>query len=227
MKSQLKIAIDGPAASGKSTTARMVASKLRYLYIDTGAMYRAITLAAIEAGTDIHDEMALVSLAEESSIDLQVENDEVTTFLNGKNVSELIRLPKVTKVISMISAHKGLREKMVEKQRMLARQGGVVMEGRDIGTHVLPDAEIKVFMTAGLKERALRRYSELKKKGIESSLEEIQADIARRDDLDSSRATAPLKPAVDAIHMDTSNMSIKEQVDWVLDLVDKFNQTPH
>ena len=167
------------------------------------------------------------SVAEESSIDLHIENDQVNTFLNGKNVSELIRLPKVTKVISIISAHKGLREKMVEKQRILARQGGVVMEGRDIGTHVLPDAEIKVFMTAGLRERALRRYSELKKKGVESSLDEIQADIERRDELDSSRATAPLKPAADAVHVDTSHMAIKDQVDWVLNLVDKFNRKSH
>lgn len=224
MNSKLKIAIDGPAASGKSTTARMVAKKLNYLYIDTGAMYRAITLTAIKSKIDINDEPALVLLAGNASIELQVAHDGVKTILNGVDISEEIRLPKVTKVISVISAHKKLRREMVEKQRFLARHGGVVMEGRDIGTHVLPDAEIKVFMIAGLKERALRRHVELKKKGIEISLEEIEADIQRRDDLDSSRVTAPLKPAKDAVHIDTSLMSIEEQVARVLKLVDDFNK---
>lgn len=226
MNSKLKIAIDGPAASGKSTTARMVAKKLNYLYIDTGAMYRAITLAALETKVEINDEPALVLLADNASIELQVTHDGVKTVLNGVDVSEEIRLPKVTKVISVISAHKKLRRKMVEKQRFLARHGGVVMEGRDIGTHVLPDAEIKVFMVAGLKERVLRRHLELKKKGIEISLEEIEADIQRRDDLDSSRATAPLKPAKDAIHIDTSLLSIGDQVALVMKLVDDFNKKP-
>lgn len=224
MNSKLKIAIDGPAASGKSTTARMVAQKLNYLYIDTGAMYRAITLAALESKVEINDEPALVLLAGNASIELQVTHDGVKTILNGVDVSEEIRLPKVTKVISVISAHKKLRKKMVEKQRFLARHGGVVMEGRDIGTHVLPDAEIKVFMIAGLKERVLRRHAELRKKGIEISLEQIEADIKRRDDLDSSRVTAPLKPAKDAVHIDTSLLSIDEQVDQVLKLVDDFNK---
>ena len=224
MNSKLKIAIDGPAASGKSTTARMVAKKLNYLYIDTGAMYRAITLAALESKVEINDEPALVLLAGNASIELQVTHDGVKTILNGVDVSEEIRLPKVTKVISVISAHKKLRKKMVEKQRFLARHGGVVMEGRDIGTHVLPDAEIKVFMIAGLKERVLRRHAELRKKGIEISLEQIEADIKRRDDLDSSRVTAPLKPAKDAVHIDTSLLSIDEQVDQVLKLVDDFNK---
>ncbi len=224
MNSKLKIAIDGPAASGKSTTARMVAKKLNYLYIDTGAMYRAITLTAIKSKVDINDEPALVLLAGNASIELQVGHDGVKTILNGVDISEEIRLPKVTEVISVISAHKKLRREMVEKQRFLARHGGVVMEGRDIGTHVLPDAEIKVFMIAGLKERALRRHVELKKKGIEISLEEIEADIQRRDDLDSSRVTAPLKPAKDAVHIDTSVLSIDEQVAQVLKLVDDFNK---
>ncbi len=224
MNSKLKIAIDGPAASGKSTTARMVAKKLNYLYIDTGAMYRAITLTAIKSKIDINDEPALVLLAANASIELQVAHDGVKTILNGVDISEEIRLPKVTEVISVISAHKKLRREMVEKQRFLARHGGVVMEGRDIGTHVLPDAEIKVFMIAGLKERALRRHVELKKKGIEISLEEIEADIQRRDDLDSSRGTAPLKPAKDAVHIDTSLMSIDEQVARVLKLVADFNK---
>jgi len=226
MNSKLKIAIDGPAASGKSTTARMVAKKLNYLYIDTGAMYRAITLAALESKVETSDEPALVLLADNASIELQETHDGVKTVLNGVDVSEEIRLPKVTKVISVISAHKKLRRKMVEKQRFLARHGGVVMEGRDIGTHVLPDAEIKVFMVAGLKERVLRRHLELKKKGIEINLEEIEADIQRRDDLDSSRATAPLKPAKDAIHIDTSLLSIDDQVALVMKLVDDFNKKP-
>ena len=219
MKAKLKIAIDGPAASGKSTTARVVAQKLGYLYIDTGAMYRALTLAALESQTDIHDGEALAQLAETANIDLQFSENGTRTILNDNDVSEQIRLPKVTKVISIISAHPELREKMVEKQRALAVHGGVVMEGRDIGTNVLPDAEIKVYMIAGIKERAARRHSELTKKGIHLPLDEIEKDIESRDMLDSSRETAPLKAAKDAIYLDTSHMSIAEQVAWVLQQV--------
>lgn len=224
MHTKLKIAIDGPAASGKSTTARLVAKKLNYLYIDTGAMYRAITLAAIRSKCDIDNESALAELANKSSIELKNVNDNIRTFLNGTNVSEEIRLPEVTKIISIVAAHKAVREIMVEKQRSLAQYGGVVMDGRDIGTHVLPNAEIKVFMIAGLRERALRRYDELIKKNVGIKLEEIESEIQQRDDLDSSRATSPLKPANDAIHIDTSHLSIEEQVEQVLKLVKNYIQ---
>jgi CMP/dCMP kinase len=224
MNSKLKIAIDGPAASGKSTTARLVAKKLNYLYIDTGAMYRAITLAALRSDCNINNESELSELAQHSKIELKSVNDEIRTFLNGRDVSEEIRLPEVTKIISIVAAHKALREIMVKKQRFLAQDGGVVMDGRDIGTHVLPNAEIKVFMIAGLRERALRRYDELIKKDVDIKLEEIESEIQQRDELDSSRATSPLKPAKDAVHIDTSRLSIKEQVDQVLKLVENYIQ---
>ena len=224
MHTKLKIAIDGPAASGKSTTARLVAKKLNYLYIDTGAMYRAITLAAIRSKCDIDNESALAELANNSSIELKNVNDNIRTFLNGTDVSEEIRLPEVTKIISIVAAHKALREIMVEKQRFLAQYGGVVMDGRDIGTHVLPNAEIKVFMIAGLRERALRRFDELIKKYVDIKLEEIESEIQQRDDLDSSRETSPLKPANDAVHIDTSHLSIEEQVEQVLKLVESYNK---
>jgi len=224
MNVKIKIAIDGPAASGKSTTARLVAKKLNYLYIDTGAMYRAITLAALRSKCDIVSESALVELANNSSIELKSVNDKIRTFMNGTDVSEEIRLPEVTKIISIVAAHKALREIMVEKQRFLAQYGGVVMDGRDIGTHVLPNAEIKVFMIAGLRERALRRFDELIKKDVDIKLEEIESEIQQRDDLDSSRATSPLKPANDAVHIDTSHLSIEEQVEQVLKLVKNYIQ---
>lgn len=222
MNVKIKIAIDGPAASGKSTTARLVAKKLNYLYIDTGAMYRAITLAVLRGKCDVNNESALAELANNSSIELKSVNDNIKTFLNGTDVSEEIRLPEVTKIISIVAAHKRLRELMVEKQRFLAQHGGVVMDGRDIGTHVLPNAEIKVFMVAGLGERALRRYDELIKKDVDIKLEEIESEIQERDELDSSRATSPLKPAKDAVHIDTSHLSIEEQVDQVLKLVENY-----
>ena len=222
MHLKLKIAIDGPAASGKSTTARLVAKKLNYLYIDTGAMYRAITLAVLRGKCDVNNESVLAELANNSSIELKSVNDNIRTFLNGTDVSEEIRLPEVTKIISIVAAHKRLRELMVEKQRFLAQHGGVVMDGRDIGTHVLPNAEIKVFMVASLRERALRRYDELIKKDVDIKLEEIESEIQERDELDSSRATSPLKPAKDAVHIDTSHLSIEEQVDQVLKLVENY-----
>jgi cytidylate kinase len=222
MNRRIKIAIDGPAASGKSTTARLVAERLHYLYIDTGAMYRALTLAVINNSLDINDESAILALARESNIVLAADKGGIQTFLNGKNVSEEIRLPQVTKIISVISAYKNVRQIMVEKQRNLAKDGGIVMEGRDIGTNVLPDAEIKVFMVAGLRERALRRFKEMESRGINISIEEIEQDIRQRDELDSTRLSAPLKPAADAIQIDTSNLTIADQVSQVLNLVRKY-----
>jgi cytidylate kinase len=222
MDLRLKIAIDGPAASGKSTTARLVADRLNYLYVDTGAMYRALTLAVIRRGIDTNDEQAIIALAERSSISLSSEADGTHTFLNGSDVSEDIRKPEITEVISVISAYAPVRELMVDKQRQLARNGGVVMEGRDIGSHVLPDAHIKVYMVAGLHERAERRYKELEKKGVSISLSGIEQDIRRRDELDSSRATAPLKAAPDAILLDTSNLTIQDQVNRVMELIRKY-----
>jgi cytidylate kinase len=214
----VRIAIDGPAASGKSTTARLVAQALGFLYVDTGAMYRAVTLAVLEKNIDPGDGEAISRLAKDLNINLVLKDHETRTHMNGRDVSDEIRLPAVTAVISRISSHPGLRRIMVEKQRQLAAKGNVVMEGRDIGTVVIPDAEIKIFMQASLDERAQRRLEELKAKGVEISLAQIRTDIRRRDDSDASRSDSPLKAAADAVVLDTSRLTIVEQVDVVLRL---------
>jgi CMP/dCMP kinase len=219
---KIKIAIDGPAASGKSTTAKLIANKLKYLYIDTGAMYRALTLAILKSKTDISNETDIKKLALKSIIELKQSNSELHTYLNGKNVSEEIRLPEINQIISQISAYPQIRKIMVEKQRKLASSGGIVMDGRDIATVVIPDAEVKIYMEAKLSERAKRRFDELQRKGIKSNLNEIEKEIENRDKIDSTRATSPLKPAKDSIIIDTSNLTIEEQTHACLELVYKF-----
>ncbi len=216
---RIRIAIDGPAASGKSTTARLVAHELGFLYVDTGAMYRAVTLAVLEQGIDPGNTAAITRLAEKLEINQTSHGTETHTHLNGRDVSADIRMPAVTAVISQISSDPVLRRIMVEKQRGMAARGNVVMEGRDIGTVVIPDAEIKIFMKATLGERARRRLLELNGSGVKTTLKEIKADISRRDALDASRVNSPLKAASDAIILDTSLMSIDEQVKFVIELV--------
>jgi len=216
---KIKIAIDGPAASGKSTTAKIIAQKLNYLYIDTGAMYRALTLAIICANIDISKEKDIKELALNSNIELKQSECELHTFLNGKDVSHEIRLPEINQIISKISAYPKIRKIMVEKQRALAQHGGIVMDGRDIGTVVLLDAEVKIYMEAKLSERAKRRFDELQSKGVKSNLAEIENEIAKRDQLDSNRVASPLKPAKEAIIIDTSSLTIEEQTNKCLDLI--------
>ncbi len=215
MRKGIRIAIDGPAASGKSTTARLLAQKLGYLYIDTGAMYRAATLAVIQAGVDVNDEKAVTDLVRNSEISLKIENGVQRTLLNGKDVSDLIRTPEINKIISIVASYRGVRKVLIEQQRALAQQGGVVMDGRDIGTVVLPDAELKVFLVASLAERARRRQLDLKKQGIEMSLQEIEEEIANRDRLDSQRDESPLQKAPDARELDTTRLSIEQQVEII------------
>jgi len=216
----IRIAIDGPAASGKSTTARLVAQKLGFLYVDTGAMYRVVTLAVLEKYIDPEDEQAISKMAAKLNINQILLKSETRTLLNGRDVSLAIRMPDVNAIISQVSSHKLLRKIMIDKQRELAARGNVVMEGRDIGTVVLPEAEIKIFMQASLVERAHRRWKELAAKGIETSLEKLKSEISRRDELDATRENSPLKAAPDAVILDTSNLSIKEQVDFVVQLVE-------
>jgi cytidylate kinase len=221
-KKLLTIAIDGPAASGKSTTARRVAEMLGYIYIDTGAMYRALTLEIINRHIAADNEKEVVKVARKSTIQLFPGEKETRTILNDKDVSEEIRLPEVTRIISIISAHKEVRDIMKTKQRELAKDGGVVMDGRDIGTVVLPDADIKIFMNAGVDKRTERRLNELKKKNIPVDREDIKKEIIQRDLIDSTRDVAPLKPADDAIIIDTSDLTIEEQVQKVVDLVNRI-----
>ncbi|AOV08081.1 (d)CMP kinase [Sporosarcina ureilytica] len=210
MLTRLKIAIDGPAAAGKSTIAKITAEKLGYTYIDTGAMYRALTYKALKGSIDINDGEALGELLEQTEILLVPSENGQAVKLDGVDVSDAIRTAEVTAAVSQVSAHNQVRELMVEKQRNLGSHSGVVMDGRDIGTHVLPNAELKVFMTASVEERALRRYEENKRRGIVSSLEELQEEIRKRDEADSNREVSPLKQADDAVLLDTTSMTIEE-----------------
>jgi cytidylate kinase len=216
---KLIIAIDGPAASGKSTTARQVARRLGYLYIDSGAMYRALTLAVLERKIDVKDKKQVIALAGDIDIRLLAGTGESRTLLDGRDVSVEIRLPEVTEVISIISAYAQVRKIMTNKQRELAKSGGVVMDGRDIGTVVLPQADIKIFMQAGIEQRTDRRFKELQAKGLNVSREVIRAEILKRDEIDSTRAVAPLKPAATAHIIDTSNLTVEEQIEKVLEII--------
>jgi len=212
------IAIDGPAGSGKSTTARLVAQKLGYIYIDTGAMYRALTLKVIESGIDPKDENSIVELAEKTKIELLYQNGNLKVMLDDKDVTEKIRTPEVTSLVSIVSAHPKVRNVMVKKQRELGKNGGVVMDGRDIGTVVFPDADLKIFMNADIKERARRRQKEMQMQGFDADIEELVKEIEERDKLDSTREVGPLKKATDAVEIDTTNLTIDEQVELVLKL---------
>ncbi|MFN3134474.1 MAG: (d)CMP kinase [Candidatus Kryptonium sp.] len=210
------IAIDGPAGSGKSTTARLLAQKLGYTYIDTGAMYRALTLKVLESNVDPSDEDSIVKLAENTKIDLVYENGNLKVILDDRDVTDKIRTPEVTSLVSIVSAHPKVRDIMVKKQRELGKDGGVVIDGRDIGTVVFPNADLKIFMTADVKERAKRRQKELISKGFKIEIEKLIKEIEERDELDSKREIAPLKKADDAIEIDTTNLTIEEQVELVL-----------
>lgn len=206
------IAIDGPAASGKSTTAKLLAKKLDYLYLDTGAMYRACALQAMRQQLSLEDRTAISAMMDTIDIKIQQGTQGNVIYLGGEDISEAIRTPEVSNLASAISAIPEVRIKMVELQRKLGESGGVILDGRDIGTVVFPNAECKFFLVADLKVRALRRFLELQAKGMEISLEQIQRDLEARDKADSSRAMAPLKPAPDAILIDTGKLSIKGQV---------------
>ncbi len=209
------IAIDGPAGSGKSTTAKIVAEKLGYIYIDTGAMYRAVTLACIEQNIEINDN-ELNKIVDNINIELKQSNLGQRTFLNGRDVSDDIRRPDVTKLVSPVSAMSYVREKMVEQQREIGKNGGVVMDGRDIGTVVFPQAELKIYLVASIEARAERRLLELKQKGFNTTVEEIMKQISDRDHYDSNREISPLRKASDAIEIDTSNITIEEQTSKII-----------
>ncbi|MED2972732.1 (d)CMP kinase [Fictibacillus sp. B-59209] len=219
MNKKLKIAIDGPAGAGKSTVAKLVADKLSYIYIDTGAMYRALTYKALSSKSDLHDGSMLQSLLKETNIELEITGDGQAVILDGSDVSKEIRSSDVTNNVSFVATPQEVREEMVRRQQELASEGGVVMDGRDIGTHVMPDAELKVFLIASVEERAKRRYDENKSKGYETDLEKLKEEISLRDKRDSEREFAPLKKADDAIELDTTSMSIEDVVNEILHLV--------
>ncbi|MGE6752246.1 (d)CMP kinase [Rossellomorea sp. NPDC071047] len=218
---KLRIAIDGPAAAGKSTVAKIVAGKLSYLYIDTGAMYRSLTYKALKLNIDLHNENDLKELLTQTKITLEPTEDGQIVYVDGENVTDEIRQAAVTNSVSHVAVHSQVREEMVNRQQQLAKQGAVVMDGRDIGTHVIPDAEIKVFLLASVDERAQRRHEENISKGFPSDLEQLKVEIARRDKIDSEREVAPLKKADDATEIDTTSLSIPEVVDQIMLLVER------
>ena len=216
----LQIAIDGPAGAGKSTTAKETAKRLKYLYIDTGAMYRAVALLAIRQSVAFDDEKALTEIAEKADITLRQEGEKYLVFIDGEDVSEAIRRPEVGNAASPVSANPGVRQVLVEKQQAMAAKGGVVMDGRDIGTVVLPDADCKIFLTASLDVRAQRRVLELQAKGLDVDFEQVKKDVRERDERDSSRAASPLKQADDAVLIDSSDMTFEEVVSRIIRLAE-------
>ncbi|MCX8106088.1 MAG: (d)CMP kinase [Ignavibacterium album] len=215
MSEKLIIAIDGPAGSGKSTTAKLLAKKLGYLYIDTGAMYRAVTLYAIKNNI-LNDEKKIIELASQLDIELKLEEGVTKVFVNGKDVSEEIRSLEVNQNVSPVSKIEGVRKILVEKQKQIGKNGGVVMEGRDITTVVFPNADVKVYLTASIDERTRRRSLEFAQKGQKVDIEKVKENILERDRIDSSRDVSPLTKSPDAIEIDTSNLTIEQQVDLIL-----------
>ncbi len=216
----MKVAIDGPAGAGKSTISKAAAKKLGFVYIDTGAMYRAIGLAAVRRGIDTNDAEGVTSILDEVTVTIEHNDEGQQIFLNGENVSEEIRLPEISVAASNVAVIPAVRLKLVELQRVLAEKEDVIMDGRDIGTYVLPDAEIKIFLTASVEERAKRRLLELLEKGVETDLAAVKADMEYRDKNDSGRDFAPLKQAEDSVLLDNTNITIDEAIDRICQLVD-------
>ena len=218
MMEKIQIAIDGPAGAGKSTIAKIVAEALNFTYIDTGAMYRAVTYKGINENIQLHDAEALEKMLRTTTITLKPSEQGQLVFVDGENVSEAIRSNEVTSNVSQVAAHANIREILVAMQQQLAANGGVVMDGRDIATHVLKEAELKIFMSATVEERAHRRYLDNERRGIPSTIESLQEEIALRDKLDSEREASPLIQAEDALFLDTTNLSIDEAAQAILKL---------
>lgn len=216
----INIAIDGPAGAGKSTISRKAAAELGYIYIDTGALYRTVGLNALRLGVDIQNDDAVVStLTDELKVELKFIDGEQRMFLNGDDVSSDIRTPEASMAASRVSAVPAVRAYLFELQKSLARSNCCVMDGRDIGTVVLPDADVKIFLTASPEARAERRYKELREKGMDVSLEDVLKDMKKRDYDDSHRAVAPLRQAEDAILCDTSKLTLEQSIDLVISTI--------
>ena len=218
---RLRIAIDGPASAGKSTVAKILAKDLGYIYCDTGAMYRALTYMAMENNISIDDEAGLVQLLQDMTITFDPSAEIQKVFVNGKEVTDEIRQSDVTNGVSAVSAHQAVRVELVKRQQEIAKAGGIVMDGRDIGTAVLPDAEIKIFLVASVTERAERRFKENQTKVITTALEVLQQEIADRDYKDSTRKVSPLLQAEDAILVDTTSLSIEGVVAKIKSIIEE------
>ena len=215
---KISVAIDGPAGAGKSSIAKVAAKTLGIIYVDTGAMYRAAALYAVRNNININAE-SLIPVLDDIKIDMRYENDSQIILLNGEDVSGLIREPEISMGASAIAVIPEVRLKLVDIQRELAKKQSVIMDGRDIGTYVLPDAELKIYLTASIEERARRRYIEQTEKGIECDIKAVEKEIAERDKNDMSREFAPLKKADDAVFLDTSELNFEEAVSVVMTLI--------
>ncbi|MCF2681449.1 (d)CMP kinase [Faecalicatena contorta] len=212
------VAIDGPAGAGKSTIAKLVAKKKGYIYVDTGAMYRGLAIHFLDQGIQANETEKVILACQDAEVTIQYENEVQQVYLNGRNITSRLRDEEVGNMASVTSAIPQVRAKLLELQQNLARTQNVIMDGRDIGTCVLPDADVKVFLTASVQTRAKRRYDELCEKGITCDLKEIEADIEQRDYRDMTREIAPLKQAEDAVLVDSSCMTIEEVVDAIVKL---------
>ena len=221
---KLQIAIDGPASAGKSTVAKLVAKKLGYVYCDTGAMYRATTYAAKKNHVAYDDDQGLKEMLEKTEIRFVPAEPEQKVFVNETEVTKTIRLPEISNNVSTVSAQKSVRADLTERQRMIAEQGGIVMDGRDIGTTVLPNAEVKIFLVASVHERAVRRFKENVEKGIDTPLDVLEKEIEERDYKDSHRKISPLTQAKDAVLVDTTSLSIEEVVAKIMEIIEKVQK---
>ncbi|WP_192986873.1 (d)CMP kinase [Carnobacterium mobile] len=219
MDKKIMIAIDGPASAGKSTVAKILAKDLGYVYCDTGAMYRALTYQALQFKIDPTDEQALVSLLKKMELSFEPSEKKQKVFVNQVEVTEAIRQPDVTNLVSVVAAHSEVRKELVKRQKKIADQGKIVMDGRDIGTAVLPHAEVKIFLVASVDERADRRYKENLSNGVNTPLDTLKQEIAERDYKDSHRTVSPLKQAEDAILVDTTGLGIEQVVQKIKDII--------
>ncbi len=212
------VAIDGPAGAGKSTIAKLVAKEKGYIYVDTGAMYRALAVHFLDQGIAAEDTAGIIAAAREAEVSIRYEEGVQQVYLNGENISSRLRTEEVGNMASMTSPIPEVRERLLELQRSLARERDVIMDGRDIGTNILPDADVKVYLTASVETRAKRRYEELTEKGMACDYDEIAKDIRERDERDMNRETAPLRQAEDAVLVDSSDMTIPEVVETIVRL---------
>lgn len=216
---KIAVAVDGPAGAGKSSISKIVAKKLGYLYIDTGAMYRSVTWAVLHNHIDVNNQKAVEALLPELDLTMEASDDSCKVFIAGQDVTDFIRTPQVNNAVSIVASYKGVRQYLVERQRLMAEAGGVILDGRDIGSVVLPNAELKIYLTASVEARAMRRYLEVKGTVNEQPLEAIKDSVMQRDDMDKNRKESPLIQVEDAVLVDSSEMTFDETVEHILHLV--------